>query len=85
MEIPFQVGDGFSRRLVSSQTAKGPAESNLAEAVYVKYEYMEERMNGMIDLSRLNDLGEQGWELCGIASSETALVLVFKRHKPVHV
>ena len=51
----------------------------------MKYEYMEERAHGHIDLDRLNALGEQGWELCAVTPSESSLLLVFKRHKPVHV
>lgn len=51
----------------------------------MKFEYMEEQMHGHIDVSRLNALGEQGWELCAVTSGDASLLLVFKRHKPVHV
>lgn len=51
----------------------------------MKWEYMEEQVHGRIDVDRLNALGEQGWELCGILPSESSRILVFKRHKPAHV
>ena len=51
----------------------------------MKWEYMEERVRGHIDVNHLNDLGDQGWELCAVTLYETAQLLVFKRHKPTHV
>jgi hypothetical protein len=51
----------------------------------VKFEYMEERVHGRIDIERLNALGDQGWELCAVTPAESSLLLLYKRHKPVHV
>jgi hypothetical protein len=51
----------------------------------MKFEYMEERVHGRIDVDRLNSLGEQGWELCAVTPAESSLLLVYKRRKPAHV
>ena len=51
----------------------------------MKWEYMEERVRGHIDVDHLNTLGEQGWELCAVTPSESSMLLVYKRHKPAHV
>lgn len=51
----------------------------------MKFEYMEERVRGHIDVDRLNSLGDEGWELCAVTPADSAFLLVFKRHKPVHV
>ena len=51
----------------------------------MKWEYMEETVAHRIDVSHLNDLGEQGWELCAVTPNESSLTLVYKRHKPTHV
>ena len=50
----------------------------------MKFEYMEERFHGRIDVDRLNGLGEEGWELCAVTPAESSFLLVFKRQKPVH-
>ncbi len=51
----------------------------------MKYEYMEDRVHGKIDIERMNALGEEGWELCAVIPMESLLVAIYKRHKPVHV
>jgi hypothetical protein len=51
----------------------------------MKFEYREEKVHGRIDVDRLNSLGDEGWELCAVTALESSFLLVFKRHKPVHV
>lgn len=51
----------------------------------MEFEYMEEKVRGLIDVERLNSLGAQGWELCAVTPAESTFLLVYKRRKPAHV
>ena len=51
----------------------------------MKWEYMiDENVYGHLSLERLNQQGEDGWELCAVLPAGQAVRLVYKRLKPQH-
>ena len=49
----------------------------------MKWEYMLE-IDDRADLDRLNEKGENGWELCGVVVGQTGTQFIYKRQKPQH-
>lgn len=51
----------------------------------MKWEYMiDENLYGHVSAERLNQQGEDGWELCGIVHTDQSTKFIYKRQKPQH-
>lgn len=51
----------------------------------MKWEYLEEDATEHVSLDRLNERGENGWELCATLPVDDRIRMVYKRAKPVYV